>query len=167
MAKPSISREQLIYEIGTQSRELSNRTVLFHHWISELLGLNTIDHKCLDIIVSSESSITGVQLVSKTGLSSGAITGVIDRLEKAGYVLRERDQKDRRLVYIKPIMKKIETDVFPIFQGLQEIMTKIYSEYSNKELEIILDATIKLNQIMNERTSEMMESMSVKKLRKI
>lgn len=96
-----------------QFRELSSRTVLFHHWISELLGLNTIDHKCLDIIVKSDSPLMGVQLANITGLSSGAITGVIDRLEKRGYVIRDRDLKDRRPVYVKPIMSRIEKEVFP------------------------------------------------------
>jgi DNA-binding MarR family transcriptional regulator len=162
----STSRKELIDLLNQQSRELSNRTVLFHHWISELLGLNTIDHKCLDIIVRANSSITGAQLANIAGLSSGAITGVIDRLEKAGYVVRERDQKDRRLVYIRPVMQKIEKDIGPIFESLQEIMTKIYSNYSDKELASILDATTKINQIMNERTNDMMKSISQRKVKK-
>jgi|SRR3954447_7851478 DNA-binding MarR family transcriptional regulator len=162
----STSRKELIDLLNQQSRELSNRTVLFHHWISELLGLNTIDHKCLDLIVRADSSITGAQLANITGLSSGAITGVIDRLEKAGYVVRERDKKDRRLVYIKPVMQKIEKDIGPIFESLQEIMTKIYSRYSDKELASILDATTKINQIMNERTLDIMKSISQRKIQK-
>jgi DNA-binding MarR family transcriptional regulator len=162
----STSRKELIDLLNQQSRELSNRTVLFHHWISELLGLNTIDHKCLDLIVRADSSITGAQLANITGLSSGAITGVIDRLEKAGYVVRERDKKDRRLVYIKPVMQKIEKDIGPIFESLQEIMTKIYSRYSDKELASILDATTKINQIMNERTLDIMKSISQRKTQK-
>jgi len=160
------SRKELIDLLNQQSRELSNRTVLFHHWISELLGLNTIDHKCLDLIVRADSSITGAQLANITGLSSGAITGVIDRLEKAGYVVRERDKKDRRLVYIKPVMQKIEKDIGPIFESLQEIMTKIYSRYSDKELYSILDATTKINQIMKERTMDIMKSISQRKVQK-
>jgi len=162
----STSRKKLIDILNQQSRELSNRTVLFHNWISELLGLNTIDHKCLDLIVRADSSITGAQLANITGLSSGAITGVIDRLEKAGYVVRERDKKDRRLVYIKPVMQKIEKDIGPIFESLQEIMTKIYSRYSDKELASILDSTTKINQIMNERTLDIMKSISQRKVQK-
>ena len=80
MDKSDIQRDKLIELLNQQFRDLSNRTVLFHHWISELLGLNTIDHKCLDLIVRAEAPITGAQLASNTGLSSGAITGVIDRL---------------------------------------------------------------------------------------
>jgi DNA-binding MarR family transcriptional regulator len=120
----------------------------------------------LDLIVRADSSITGAQLANVTGLSSGAITGVIDRLEKAGYVVRERDKKDRRLGYIKPVMQKIEKDIGPIFESLQEIMTKIYSRYSDKELDSILDATTKINQIMNERTLDIMKSISQRKIQK-
>ena len=149
-----------------QFRELSSRTVLFHHWISELLGLNTIDHKCLDILVKSDSPLTGAQLANITGLSSGAITGVIDRLEKRRYVIRDRDLKDRQLVYVKPIMSRIEKEVFPVFNSLHEIMTKVYSNYSNNELESMLDATTKINQIMNERTKEIMEKISQRKTTK-
>ncbi|HKU83619.1 MAG TPA: MarR family transcriptional regulator [Candidatus Nitrosocosmicus sp.] len=160
------SRQNLIELLHKQFRELSSRTVLFHHWISELLGLNTIDHKCLDIIVKSDSPLTGAQLANITGLSSGAITGVIDRLEKRGYVIRDRDLKDRRLVYVKPIMSRIEKEVFPVFNSLHEIMTKVYSNYSNNELESMLDATTKINQIMNERTKEIMEKISQRKTTK-
>jgi DNA-binding MarR family transcriptional regulator len=156
-------REKLVELLHKQFRELSSRTVLFHHWISELLGLNTIDHKCLDIIVKSDSPLTGAHLANITGLSSGAITGVIDRLEKRGYVFRDRDLKDRRLVYVKPIMSTIEKEVFPVFDSLNEMITKVYSNYSNGELESMVDATAKINQIMSERIREIMERMSQKK----
>jgi DNA-binding MarR family transcriptional regulator len=157
------NREKLLEILNMQFRELSSRTVLFHHWISELLGLNTIDHKCLDIIVNSDSLLTGAQLSNITGLSSGAITGVIDRLEKRGYVSRERDHRDRRLVYVKPVMDKIEKEVLPVFDSLHEIMTKTYSSYSTKELKSMADATTRINQIMNERTKEIMERISQRK----
>ena len=107
------SRQNLIELLHKQFRELSSRTVLFHHWISELLDLNTIDHKCLDIIVKSDSPLTGAQLANITGLSSGAITGVIERLEKRGYVIRDRDLKDRQLVYVKPIMSGLKRRFSP------------------------------------------------------
>jgi DNA-binding MarR family transcriptional regulator len=157
------SREELVELLHKQFRELSSRTVLFHHWISELLGLNTIDHKCLDIIVKSDSPLTGAQLANITGLSSGAITGVIDRLEKRGYVFRDRDLNDRRLVYVKPIMSTIEKEVFPVFDSLNKTMTKVYSNYSNGDLESMVDAITKINQLMSERTREIMESTSQRK----
>jgi DNA-binding MarR family transcriptional regulator len=156
-----IPREKLLLSIADKSRELSTRTVLFHHWISERLGLNTIDHKCLDLIVRSESPITGVQLVRLTGLSSGAVTGVIDRLENAGYVTRERDNNDRRLVFIKPVMNKIEKEIVPLFNTIQKIMTRAYSDYTDKELSIILDFTNKCILVMAEQTNNLMKHKSV------
>ena len=91
---------------------------------------------------------------------------MVDRLEKRGYVIRDRDLKDRRLVYVKPIMSRIEKEVFPVFNSLHDIMTKVYSNYSNNELESMLDATTKINQIMNERTKEIMEKISQRKTTK-
>jgi DNA-binding MarR family transcriptional regulator len=161
--KPPLDREKLIELINQESRELSNRTVLFHHWISEYLGLNTIDHKCLDIVVRAESPVTGVQLAGLTGLSSGAVTGMLDRLEKAGYVIRQRDHKDRRQVFVKPVMGKIEKELYPIFNSLQQAMSKIYSDYTNDELGVILDVTSKYNKVMQERTVGMMRGMPKKK----
>lgn len=158
--KTNIPRERLGLLLADKSRELSTRTVLFHHWISERLGLHTIDHKCLDLIVRSEDPVTGVQLTKLTGLSSGAVTGVIDRLEKAGYVTRERDNNDRRLVFIKPVKSKIEKEIVPLFNNLQKIMTKAYSDYTHEELEIILDFTNKCILVMAEQTDNLMKQES-------
>lgn len=155
--KDRTTRERLIEDLIDQSRELSARTVLFHHWVSERLGLNTIDHKCLDIILRSEAPMTGVQLANLTGLSSGAITGVIDRLEKRGYATRERDIEDRRLIFIRPVMEKIETELVPLFNSLQRVVTKLYSDYTDEELGIILDFTTKCIQVMKAQTDSMMK----------
>ena len=160
--KPEASREKLVERLSEKSRELSTVTVLFHHWISQRLGLNTIDHKCLDIIVRAEEPITGVQLARLTGLSSGTVTGVIDRLEKAGYVIRERDRVDRRLVFVKPIMKKIEKEVAPIFNSLHDAALELYSHYSDKDLSLILDFTNKCITFTNDRIQYMMTTTAQK-----
>jgi DNA-binding MarR family transcriptional regulator len=74
-----------------------------------------------------------------TGLSTGAITGVVDRLEKAGIVSRERDREDRRVVFIHPEVKKIESEINPIFVQLGQEFYDILSNYNDKELAIIAD----------------------------
>ena len=155
--KSQAPREKLSEMLTDRSRELSTQTVLFHHWISERLGLNTIDHKCLDIILRSEAPVTGVQLANLTGLSSGAVTGVIYRLEKAGYVIRERDKEDRRLVFIRPVMNKIEKAIVPLFNSLQREMVKLYSDYTDDELRIILDFTTDCIEVMKAQTDSMMK----------
>src|SRR5690349_6128631 len=81
-------------------RELSARTVLFHQAVAERLGIGSTDHKCLDIAAraSTDQPLTAGQLAELTGLTTGAITGVLDRLEKAGFIRREKHPHDRRQV---------------------------------------------------------------------
>ena len=97
-----LEHSELLQALEEQSRELSTRTVIFHHFIGERLGLNPTDHKCLDIIIRSPTPMNPTQLAEETGLSTATITGVMDRLERAGYVKRERDTTDRRLIFIRP-----------------------------------------------------------------
>src|SRR5215203_7474527 len=84
--------------MGPLSRRFSAATVLFHHAVAERLGLGPTDHKCLDLL-RERGPMTGSALAAITGLTSGAITGVVARLERAGYVRREPDPSDgRRLI---------------------------------------------------------------------
>nr|MBA3556874.1 MarR family transcriptional regulator [Gemmatimonadales bacterium] len=80
------SRRKLVEEIvGRLVRRHSTAAVLFHHAVAERLGLGPTDHKCLDVLREREA-MTGSQLAAITGLTSGAITGVVARLERAGYL---------------------------------------------------------------------------------
>ena len=90
---------------------------------------------------------TASQLAEETGLSTGAITGVVDRLEKAGYVRRKRDQKDRRLVFINPLLDKAMVKLSPIFEPIKQASRKLYSMYNDEELAIILDFVINCNKM--------------------
>jgi DNA-binding MarR family transcriptional regulator len=77
-----------------------------------------------------------------TGLTTGAVTGIIDRLEEAGYVRRTDDPKDRRRTIVEPIRsKKLERKIEIIFSPLHERMHTLLSSYSDNELAFLLDAT--------------------------
>jgi len=87
---------KLIEEIvGRLARRHSTAVVLFHHVVAERLGLGPADHKCLDLL-RERGPMAGSDLSAITGLTSGAITGVVARLERAGYVRREPDPHDGR-----------------------------------------------------------------------
>ena len=151
----TLNHSQLLDSLEEQSRELSTRTVIFHHLIGERLGLNPTDHKCLDVIIKSGTPMTASQLAEETGLSTGAITGVVDRLEKAGYVKRKRDQKDRRLVFINPLIDKAIVKLSPIFEPIKQASRSLYSKYSDEELAIILDFVINCNKMTQQISSDM------------
>jgi DNA-binding MarR family transcriptional regulator len=151
----ALNHSQLLDSLEEQSRELSTRTVIFHHLIGERLGLNPTDHKCLDVIIRTRTPMTASQLAEETGLSTGAITGVVDRLEKAGYVKRKRDQNDRRLVFINPLLDKAMVKLSPIFDPIKQASRNLYSKYSDEDLAIILDFVINCNKMTQEITTNM------------
>ena len=94
-------RDVVIERFATLGRQLSQATVLFHAQIAEHVGLSATDHKCLDLAVQAEHPLTAGQIAELSGLSTGAVTGVIDRLERAGFVRRVRDPNDRRKVLVE------------------------------------------------------------------
>src|SRR5271154_1800305 len=88
--------------IHLAGRRLSCETIMFHQSVADRLGLNVTDHKCLDFLLLHGASTAG-ELAQRSALTTGAITAVLDRLEKAGYVLREADPTDRRRVIVHPV----------------------------------------------------------------
>jgi len=100
------------------------------------LGVSRSDFRCLDIL-SRGRTMTPGQLATETGLTSGAVTALVDRLEKAGYARRERDINDRRKVLIHP-SKRAAEEVWPIFRGVAQDAARILSTFSDSELETIL-----------------------------
>ena len=151
----TLNHEQLLDLLEEQSRELSTRTVIFHHLIGERLRLNPTDHKCLDLIIRSRTPMTASQLAEETSLSTGTITGVVDRLEKAGYVRRKRDKDDRRLVFINVLIDRAMANLSPIFDPIKQASRNLYSKYSDEELAIILDYVINCNNMTQQITANM------------
>ena len=117
MSKDSEKRSELVAAMSQEFRHLATATILFHQAIADRLGMHLTDHKCGDILVQT-GPITAGELAERTGLTTGAITGVIDRLEKAGYVRRVKDPDDRRRVIIEPLAERIKGQIVPLFQSI-------------------------------------------------
>jgi DNA-binding MarR family transcriptional regulator len=116
-------------------RELSTVTVLFHTALATHFGLSATDWKCAEWIYREE--LTAGQLAVRTGLTTGAITGVIDRLEKAGFARRVADPNDRRRVILQPVyshMAELERLFTPLVGG----MMAMAATYSDDEQRLIL-----------------------------
>jgi DNA-binding MarR family transcriptional regulator len=102
-SRSSKRRRNLITELSERiGRELATKTVLFHQAVATRLGLNATDLKCLDLLRQTQTPLTAANLAALTGLTGGAITGVADRLEAAGFVERVRDRADRRRWELRP-----------------------------------------------------------------
>src|SRR6266568_4981316 len=91
--------------VGRLARRHSTAVVLFHHAVAERLGLGPTDHKCLDLL-RERGAMTGSDLAAITDLTSGAITGVVARLERAGYLRREPDPQDGRKQILRVALER-------------------------------------------------------------
>src|SRR5712672_4038437 len=89
-------------ELENALRRSSAQGVIFGQTVAGRLGISSSDLECLDFL-NLEGRVTAGRLAEVTGLTTGAITGVVDRLEKAGLVRRERDDHDRRKVFIATV----------------------------------------------------------------
>ena len=117
---------------------------MLHQAVADRLGLHITDHKCLDFIYR-HGAMTAGRLAELSGLTTGAVTGIIDRLEAAGYVQRADDPKDRRKTIVQPTRnKRLEKKIEVIFLPLRARMHKLLSTYSDEQLTFLLDATSEL-----------------------
>jgi DNA-binding MarR family transcriptional regulator len=136
LAPTSARRDDVIERFATLGRELSQATVLFHAQIAEHVGLSATDHKCLDLAVQADQPLTAGQIAELSGLSTGAVTGVIDRLERAGFVRRVRDPHDRRKVLVE-VSRGSLTRYGNAHDGLASALDTALAGYTEDELKAI------------------------------
>lgn len=154
LSSPLPQRTELINALYTAGRELSTSTVLFHSAVGERVGLNATEWKCLDILERT-GALTAGELAELTGLTTGAITGIIDRLEESGFVRRERDPHDRRKVIVQPILEHIHDILRQIFDSLKQRYAGLFSNYSDEELAFILDYIIHSSAVLQAAATEL------------
>ncbi len=133
-------------------RETSTRTILMHTAIGQKAGLSATDMKCLDLI-DLKGSVTAGEIAQVTGLTTGAVTSMIDRLEKKGAVRRQADLHDRRKVIVVP-----EPAFFarfaPIYAHLAGMTEALYRRYTPQEQELIAGYIEASNEMVKQVTEE-------------
>ncbi|MBR0752563.1 MarR family transcriptional regulator [Bradyrhizobium jicamae] len=117
-------------------RRSSAQGVMYGQAVANIAGIAQSDMECMDILFL-EGRVTAGRLAEVTGLTTGAITGVVDRLEKAGYVRRERDASDRRKVFISVVVEKAE-EIGKFYVPMQAAMQKVWGGYNDEELRLLL-----------------------------
>jgi DNA-binding MarR family transcriptional regulator len=118
---------------------------------AQLLGLNRTDGRCLDIL-DQHGQMSAGELARQSGLTTGAITAVIDRLERIGYVQRVADPSDRRRVLVGPTQQARE-DSWELFGPLAEAVRPMLSGYSDEDLRLLIDFQ-RLSRELQERHPE-------------
>jgi DNA-binding MarR family transcriptional regulator len=132
------SKQQLVQELDFIERERGNITVLFTNSIAQHLGLSATEFECLDTIGNNQP-ITAGQLAKLCGITTGGMTGMLDRLEMAGFVRRQRDPKDRRRVLLEQVSdQKTIQKIIKLYQPMSEGFEACCADFNTKELAIIL-----------------------------
>jgi len=148
-----ITKQKTIYNLINSFQKETRAAILFVQSISEITGIHPTDIKCLDYLSEVRSASAG-ELAKITNLTTGAMTAVIDRLEKANFIRREAHKSDRRKIIVRLIVDN------PSHLNLArnlfiKKMPEILVGYSEKELELIMNFNIKLTALLLSETKKM------------
>jgi DNA-binding MarR family transcriptional regulator len=136
-------RATLIAALTDQMRDSATRAVMLHQAIAEQFGLNSTDLKCLDL-ARNERQLTAGRLAELTGMSTSAITTVLDRLERADVIERTADPADRRKVIVTPTHRHEEARA-AVFAELGERFGAVLGDYDDRQLELMTEFLRRLN----------------------
>lgn len=153
MSSREKDRAELLLAFNGEIRQSSALGVMFSQAVAASLGITSTDLECLDFICLKGVSTAG-QLAEATGMTTGAVTGILDRLEKAGFACRERDAKDRRKVLARA-RPAVEQKIGPYYASLAAAMGGVMSRYSDDELKLLLDFATRSHAVMVEELSKL------------
>jgi DNA-binding MarR family transcriptional regulator len=154
-----MKRQEIIQAVNEKFIDMSTETIMFHQALADVLGLHITDHRCMYFIYRYGAMPAG-RLAELTGLTTAAVTGIIDRLEEAGYVRRTNDPKDRRRTIVESTRnKKLERKLELIFTPFHEKMHKLLSLYSDGELAFLLIVVTKSIELTREESKKLRRSL--------
>lgn len=137
-------------ELTDAGQVLAMAAVALNSAVSQAAGLHPSEGLCLwEVAVSAHGQpVTAGRLAEVTGLTTGAVTGIIDRLEAAGMARRERDAADRRKVIIRPVPEGT-AEMMALFAPMERAFAELARSYRPEELAAILDYLHRASEIMN------------------
>jgi DNA-binding MarR family transcriptional regulator len=150
----SRDKRQVYTELIDEVRRSQSATARFDQAVADALGLNRTDMRCMDVLQRA-GSMTAGQLAAETGLSAGAMTTAIDRLERAGFAHRVRDTDDRRRVLVEstPAALKVAMSFFSAHIAEAQ---RLYDEYTLEQIELLL-AYVRHGREFNEEQAALLE----------
>lgn len=130
------NREQLLAELAELGRDNAALGLAIHQSIAERFGLGPTDLKCLDL-ARHEQPLTAGRLAELTGLSTSAITAALDRLERGGFVERQRDPADRRKVIVAPRHERA-AELGAAYEPVAAAFTGALDGFTDAELDVLV-----------------------------
>ncbi|MFF5494545.1 MarR family winged helix-turn-helix transcriptional regulator [Streptomyces aquilus] len=132
------ARERVLEELSAVSRRYMASYALFNQALADHLGLHPTDLQCLNLLTLEGGPVTTGRIAELTGLTTGSATRLVDRLERAGYVVRERDAVDRRRVLVTTVPEKI-VEFGRVWDRLGGGWAALFDDLDAGELALIVD----------------------------
>jgi DNA-binding MarR family transcriptional regulator len=130
-------RRRLAMSLKESLRDLNLQLSLLNSKVGARLDVRDIDLDCMDLI-ARHGPLSPSALARRTGLHPATVTGILDRLERGGWIARERDPSDRRSVLVRSVRDR-NAEVFRQYAGMNSAMDEIIGRYGDAELEILAD----------------------------
>ncbi|MBF6297823.1 MarR family transcriptional regulator [Nocardia amamiensis] len=137
-------RAELDAALTMAAQRSATDAVMMHQAVADRLGLHVTDLRCLNLLRLGGPATAG-ELATQTGLTTGAITRMIDRLLKAGYVRREHDEQDRRRVIVSVIQERID-EIAPHYEILAREFGAAMADYTAEQMELVLEVFNRLHE---------------------
>ncbi|MGB6457392.1 MAG: MarR family transcriptional regulator [Streptosporangiaceae bacterium] len=150
----SDERRLLAIAFALAVRQTGSLMNLMGQAAADRVGINATDLNCLNIL-SFSGSLTAGDLAKATGLTTASITGVVDRLEAAGFVRRERDLADRRRVVVTIVIERALREVASIFAPMVADWQQLAERYSDDELRLIVEFYDQMQQIIRKHLARL------------
>lgn len=133
------SWRRLATEIKDELRQLSNQLSLLNHQVGAQLELKDVDLDCLELI-SRHGPMSPSAVARRAGLHPATMTGILDRLQRGGWISRDRDPEagDRRAVEVRAL-KGRSSEVFGLYSGMNDTMDALLVDYADADLELLSD----------------------------
>jgi len=138
-AEASRRRRRLTLGIRDSLRQLGRQLSLLNHRVGARLELRDVDLECLDVI-ARHGPLSPSALARRTGLHPATMTGILDRLERGGWITRDRDPDaaDRRAVTVRNRRER-NAEVLRLYSGMNTSLDQILAGYAEAELEVLAD----------------------------
>ena len=130
-------RSRAVEDLMVGLRRVTGISVLVSQAMAERLGINATDLECVDFLLLRGPQTAGA-IAEHSGLTTGAVTGIIDRLQRAKLARRARDRTDRRKVRVAAT-QDADARVKRIAAPVKAAMASVLKDYSEEDLRLLLD----------------------------
>jgi DNA-binding MarR family transcriptional regulator len=131
------SRRRLVTAVRDALREARNQLSVFNRQVGAQLELKDVDMDCLDLI-NLHGPLSPTALARRANLHPATMTGILDRLERSGWIVRERAESDRRAVVVRALRTR-NPELYGLLSPMNQAVEQICADYTDAELELVAD----------------------------